>query len=149
MNPVNKLSSVRNLVIAITLLIACSLFQACKKEATLTPAQQVAAILTASPWKVQSVTVDGASSSLFTNFTITFGASTFTTVNGGEVWPSSSSWVFTDVNASAFTRGDGLTVQLTEVTSTSLKMRLTWSKNTFGPGRVSSISGQHNFVMGK
>jgi hypothetical protein len=64
------------------------------------------------------------------------------------VWPSGS-WSFTDANATAFNRGDGISVQLTTLTETSLVMSLAWNKNTLGSGRVESIKGQHVFTMGK
>ena len=106
--------------------------------------------LTASSWNVKSVTVDGVDqSTLFKNFTITFSSANFTTTNGGVVWPVSSNWSFTDDNATGFSRSDGITVQLKEITDTSLKMSMAWSKNTLGPGRIESVKGQHVFTMTK
>lgn len=113
--------------------------------------------LIASPWKVVSVTVDGIDkTSLFTGFTITFTKSSantggYSTVNGGVLWPASGQWTIADMNtANSFQRSDGVEVQLAaEVTATSLKMSLASNKNTFGPGRIESIKGQHVFTMGK
>lgn len=152
MKSIHIFSSVIRCAIAILFLFACSQFMACSSgEPTpkSTP-DQVTAKLTASPWKVRTVTVDGTDqSTLFNNFSIAFTATGFTTTNGGLVWPSNSTWSFTDANATAFERGDGLIIQLLDVSNTSLKMGLTWSKNTIGPGRIESVSGQHAFVMGK
>lgn len=115
-----------------------------------TAAELTTAKLTASQWKVGSVTVDGVDqSALFKSFNITFTATSFSTTNGGVVWPSSSNWLFTDANATGFSRNDGITVQLQEITDSSLKMSLAWSKNTLGPGRIESVKGQHVFTMGK
>ena len=112
--------------------------------------------LVTSPWKIVSVTIDGVdNTSLFTGFTITFtkatsNAGSYTAVNGGLVWPTSGQWTIVDMNtAGSFLRNDGIEVQLLEVTATSLKMSLIWGKNTFGPGRIGSVSGQHIFTMGK
>ena len=114
------------------------------------PQEKMKSLLTAGIWTVQSVSVNGVDqSSLFKNMTITFADATYTTTNGGLVWPATGSWVFANESATAFTRNDGIDVQLTEVTSSSLKMSLVWSKNTFGPGRISSINGTHVFVMGR
>jgi hypothetical protein len=114
------------------------------------------ASLIASPWKVKVVTVDNQDkTSLFTGFTIAFSKSgaadgSYSSTNGGLVWPATGQWTISDpLVAGSFKRNDGLDVQLIEVTTTSLKMSLNWSKNTFGPGRVESISGQHVFTMGK
>lgn len=153
MKPIHSFSSVARFFMLIIFLFGCSQFMSCGSKGGdpgLTVAEQVKAKLIAHSWKVITVTVDGVDkTTLFTNFSITFAATSFTTTNGGLVWPSSSTWSFTDTNATAFTRGDGLIVQLLEATDTSLKMGLTWNKNTFGPGRIESVSGQHVFVMGK
>ena len=49
----------------------------------------------------------------------------------------------------AIKRDDGLVVTLQEVTDTSLKLALTWTKTTLGSGRIESVSGQHVFSFGK
>jgi hypothetical protein len=51
--------------------------------------------------------------------------------------------------ATMFRRDDGVTVNLAEVTDTSLRMSLTWNKTTFGGGRSGSIQGKHEFVMSR
>ena len=143
-------------IFAIVFLFACSQLISCGGGGgddpipEKTKAEEVTAKLTASQWKVGSVTVDGVDqSSLFKNFNITFSSTNFTTTNGGVVWPASSNWSFTDTNATGFSRSDGITVQLQEITDTSLKMSMAWSKNTLGPGRIESVKGQHVFTMGK
>ena len=133
------------------LLAAMSQFIACDSggEPSATAEEKVKALLMAKPWKIKSMTVDGVDkSSLFTNFTITFSSGTYSTTNGGVEWPAVDSWSFTSNDATSFTRGDGIVVMLTEVTDTSLKLSFTWSKNTFGPGRAESVSGQTVFALG-
>lgn len=127
-----------------------------------TAGEKVLINLVASAWKMKSVAVDGVDkSSLFTGLTISFTSSassngkptafsgSFTTTNGGPVWPASGNWTITDQTTGASLSRDGLAIQLTEVTESSLKMSLNWNKDTFGPGRVESIKGQHVFTMGK
>jgi hypothetical protein len=113
-------------------------------------------------WKVGSVTVDGMDkSSLFSNLTITFASSqtadgkpvafngSFTTTNGGPIWPASGNWTITDPTVGTnLSRSDGVVVQLTEVTASQLKFNLAWGKNTFGSGKVGSVKGQHSFTLG-
>jgi hypothetical protein len=149
-------STIIRSMITIAFLAACLQFISCGSGGgddptpEKTKAEEVTAKLTASQWKVGSVTVDGVDqSTLFKNFNITFSSTNFTTTNGGVVWPASSNWSFTDQNATGFSRSDGITVQLQEITDTSLKMSLAWSKNTFGTGRIESVKGQHVFTMGK
>lgn len=156
MKLINHLSIVVRSGAMVLFLFTCAQFIACSSGGgddptpEQTPAQQVTAKLTSATWKVGTVTVDGTDqSTLFKNLTITFSSNSFTTVNGGAVWPASSNWSFTDANATGFTRGDGVTVQLQEITDSSLKMSLAWSKTTLGPGRIESVKGQHVFTMGK
>lgn len=106
--------------------------------------------LTAATWKMQTVMVGGVDkSSVYQDLTLKFTDTGFTSTNGEAVWPASGTWSFTDANATAIQRDDGLTVTLQEVTDTSLKLALTWNKTTLGPGRVASVSGQHVFSLGK
>ncbi len=111
--------------------------------------EEVTAKLTAATWEMQDVTVDGTDkTSVYEGLDISFTATGFTTTNGGAIWPATGTWSFTDANATAITRNDGLTVTLLEVTDTSLTLALTWSKTTLGPGRTGSVSGQHVFSFG-
>lgn len=110
--------------------------------------ERVTSLLTAHPWKVSSVTVDNVSqSALFTNFAITFTATGFSTTNGAPVWPASGTWSFTDDNARAFTRGDGILVTIADVSSSALHLELVWSEGTLGSGKISSIAGTHVFQL--
>lgn len=114
------------------------------------PSEIASKKLTASPWKVISVTVDGVDkTALFTGFTISFLNLSYQSANGGEVWRLTPGNWNLDASGTFFTRGDGIQVQLSTLTETSLVMSLNWNKNTFGPGRSLSISGQHVFTMGK
>ncbi len=117
--------------------------------------EQAVKNLTGSSWKMKSVTIDGVDkSSLFTSFTMTFTKSgstngSYTTTGGGVVWPGNGNWALQS-GVSSFTRAeDGLAVKIDELTETSFKMSLTWSKTTLGPGRIQSLKGQYVFAMGK
>jgi hypothetical protein len=103
---------------------------------------------TGKTWKVQSVTVDGVDkSSLFTGMTIRFSKGNMTVTNGGVVWPATGTWTFSTSEATTIKLGNGTEIGL-EVSETILKLTLTWTKNTFGPGRVSSVAGKHVFTFG-
>ena len=118
--------------------------------ATDTEAQKVTSQLTSGTWKINSVTVDGINKNdLFTNMTIVFTSSGFTTTNGGVVWPAIGTWSFVDPTAKAITRSDAVTVSLDAITDTSLTLSLTWTKTTLGGGRINSIAGKHVFVLKK
>lgn len=117
---------------------------------TLSKQDQVKAILTASPWKVNTVSVDGVDKTItYKDLGLTFTNTEFTSVSGGAVWPASGTWLFTSANATAIKRDDGLEVTIQEATTTSLKLGLTWSKTTLAPGRSQSVGGAHVFSFKK
>jgi hypothetical protein len=121
-------------------------FMACSSD---DPGNPVMAKLTSGPWSVTSVTVDGTNQNdMFMGFTITFYTDlTYTTTNGNVVWPASGSWNFSDGTNTKLMRSDGIDVELTEITETSLSMKLHWDADTFGPGRSGSIEGEHVFIL--
>ncbi len=149
----NRILVVFLVIMSIATLIHLSGCSGAAADPTPAPASkqdEVKAILTSPTWKMQSVTVDGADkTSIYKDLSLKFSASGFTSTNGGAVWPASGTWSFTNADATAVKRDDGLEVKLQEVTASSLKLALTWSKTTLGPGRIESVSGQHVFSFGK
>jgi hypothetical protein len=107
--------------------------------------------LAAGSWSVSTVTVDGTDqTSMFTGLTITFNTDfTYTATNGNNVWPASGNWHFTDGTNTKITRSDDVEVALKDLTDTSVTLELSWDAPTYGPGRSSSIAGQHVFTMGR
>jgi hypothetical protein len=99
-------------------------------------------------WKMKSVTVDGVDkSTVYSGLILKFSEGQFTATNGEPVWPASGTWSFSSSEATAIKRNDGTEIQVI-VTETSLTLTMSWSKTTFEPGRVGSVSGQHKFEMG-
>ena len=98
---------------------------------------------------MQSVSVDGLDqTSVYKGLALNFTATSFTSTNGGVVWPASGTWSFTSTDATAIKRDDGIQVNMV-VTDTTLKLTLTWTKTTFNGGRVESVKGQNVFTMTK
>ncbi len=125
-------------------------FSNCSDDNESSKEDQVRSLLTGSAWKMTTVTVDGTDkTAVYDDLILTFGITTFTSTNGGVVWPATGTWAFTSPDATAIVRNDGLAVTIQEITSTSLKLGLTWNKTTLGSGRTSSVSGQHVFSFGK
>lgn len=107
-------------------------------------------LLTAGTWSVQTVLVDGVDKTIvYKDLKLTFTATGFTSTGGGSVWPATGTWKFADDTGKVITRGDGLSINLTEVSSTKLVLALTWTKTTLDGGRVESVAGQHVFTFGK
>ena len=132
------------------LIMATLLLQSCgSKDPAPSAKDQVKAKLTSATWKLQSVTVDGTDkTSIYAGLTMKFSDATFTTTNGDPVWLPSDTWTFSSDDGKTITRGDGLPITV-EVTDTTLKLSLMWSKTTYDGGRVSSIKGQHVFTLTK
>lgn len=106
--------------------------------------------LKANQWRISSVMVDATDqTALFTNMTLSFTATDYNTTNGKAVWPASGTWSFTDDTGKKIKRSDNVEVLITEITDTTLKLSLNWTTGTFGPGRVSSIAGNHVFSFVK
>lgn len=138
--------------IVILVFVASAIFQleSCSKtEPKPTETKVVKGKLTNSTWILQDVTVDGVDqTAVYQGLTINFTETTYTTTNGGLVWPASGTWSFTDGTATTIKRDDGMEVGV-GVTDTSLKLTLTWAKATLGTGRVGSVKGLHVFTMKK
>ena len=137
----------------ISLVFLCIVLAAvsCKQDdPELTESERVTSLLILGPWKVQTVTVGGVDKTPeFTGLQLAFTASSFMATNGHLVWPASGTWAFTSDNATAFNRNDNVTVTIDEVTDTKLVLSLTWAGTTYGPGRVTSVAGEHKFTFNK
>jgi hypothetical protein len=147
-------SKFRRLILVIGLPIALiSLainFSGCSDDKKITRQEEVTAALTSGTWKVNTVTVDGVDkTSTYKDLSLTFTSASFTSTNGGVIWPSSGTFTFRDANATSIKRNDNLEVQIQEATTASLELGLSWTKTTLGSGRVESIGGQHVFSFTK
>jgi hypothetical protein len=121
-------------------------FSSCDKTDDPTAQELQLRKLTGKTWVMQSVSVDGVDrSSLFDNMQLTITENTFTTTNGGRMWPASESWRFSNTQGTVVERGDQLVINILEVTAVSLKLSLTWTETTFSPGRSKSIAGEYIF----
>ena len=151
-NRINS-SLITSLINSIIIGVILAQLAGCKKSdpAPATPTAQatVQAKLVSSTWKMQSVSVDGVDqTSVYKGLALNFTATSFTSTNGGVVWPASGTWSFTSTDATAIKRDDGIQVNMV-VTDTTLKLTLTWTKTTFNGGRVESVKGQNVFTMTK
>jgi hypothetical protein len=154
MNTKNKSSFVLTRLSVICLLALTTLtFQGCGKKGgdpAPTEIEKATKQLNSGTWKVQSVKIDDVDHTvLFTGFTLQFTPTTFTTTNGGEVWPASGNWTFTDASAKKITRSDDVEVTLDAISESQLVLSLKWESTSFGSGRSTSLSGVHKFTFTK
>jgi hypothetical protein len=117
-------------------------------EPSPTEMEEIKANMTSGTWKVQSVDVDGIEkTSVYSNLKLTFTETTFTSTNGGGIWPATGTWSFADKTGKLVKRGDGVEITVNESSTTLLKLKLNWTETTLGAGRTSSVSGQHIFTF--
>lgn len=108
-----------------------------------------AALLKSGTWKIKTVSVDGADKlSLFTGMTLSFTATNFSSTNAVPVWPASGTWTI-NTDKTVITRGDGVAVNIDNVSETALGLSLTWGKTTLNGGRTGSVAGKHVFAFTK
>jgi hypothetical protein len=101
-------------------------------------------LLKSTTWNVSRVTIDGVDkTSDYTGMTLKISDGTYTSTNGGPVWPASGVWKLLD-NTTA-ERDGSETVHIDALSETNLTLSLDWQKTTFGQGRLSSIKGAYSF----
>jgi len=109
----------------------------------------IKAKLTANKWNLQTATVDGVDkTAVYQGLAVTFTSGNYSSTNGGGLWPASGSWSFNSTDGTSVKRDDGL-IMTVDVNDSTLKLSFTWSKNTFGGGRISGVSGQHTLLFGR
>ena len=106
--------------------------------------------LIANTWKLSTVTVDAVDKTiLYAGLTVKFTATSYTSTSGGVVWPASGTWSFTDEAGKIIKRNDNQEITITEISDTALKLTLTRTQGTIGPGRIESVAGVHVFSLVK
>lgn len=103
---------------------------------------------TGGTWTMQSVNVTGTDqTALYDGLQLSFTESTYTSLNGGVVWPAAGTWQFTDETAKTIKRNDDVLITVNEVEEKKLVLAFTWNKTTLGSGRTTSIAGLHTFTF--
>lgn len=137
-------------ITSVVILASLFLFSGCKKNAPQLETDRAKKLLTSGTWVIESVTIDGVGNTdMYAGLTLTFTGTSYTAAHGGLVWPASGTWSFADETGKRMLRGDDLMINVREISATQLVLELQWTSTTFGPGRVSSISGEHVFTFGK
>jgi hypothetical protein len=147
----------RNLLSSLSLLTICAallVLQACgskNSDPAPTPSDNAKTQLSANSWKAVAVTVDGTTdqTAVFKNFVLTFKDNTFTSTNGGVVWPASGTFTFIGDDGKSFKRNDNIPVTIDALNDTGLILSLTWASTTLGGGRTNSIAGKYTFIFNK
>lgn len=129
-------------ILSLLLLIGCS-----KEEVT--PNEKTEKLLRAQVWELTVTKIDGLVDAKYDGLTLSFGSNTYTTTNGGSLWPSSGTWEFVNKKGNKILRDDGLEITIISVNADQLVMSFYWDKTIYDGGRVNSIEGQHEMTFNR
>jgi hypothetical protein len=142
----------KTILISTLLILGLLSIQSCDgrlDEKEISPKDKTSALLLNAPWQIKTVVADGADqTSLFNTMTLSFSSASYTTTNGGALWPSNGEWAFADESAATILRSDGVVITIDEISANSLTLSLFSAKASLG-GRGYSISGNYVFTFQK
>ena len=137
----------KQLLFSLIFLFVCLLLFSCEEE--LTPNESTEKILKTATWKLQSTKIDGVASNLYDGLSVTFTKGAYTTTSGGDIFGSSGTWAFVGTDGKVITLGNGLEVQLDQISSSGITISFFWDKTIVVNGRAGSLKGDHEMVFGK
>ena len=151
MNPFSKFNSYVVCLFAQAFILCLMVLSSCGGSTSEPTAKEVnTQKLIANTWKLNTVTVDAVDKTvLYAGLTVKFTATSYTSTSGGVVWPASGTWSFTDEVGKIIKRNDNQEITITEISDTALKLTLTRTQGSFGPGRIESVAGVHVFSLVK
>jgi hypothetical protein len=139
-----------NRIVALLLLVT-TVFTGCKKDDDPSALETSTKLLTTQAWTLTKVTVDGEDkTSIYEGLTLQWkNDNTFTSTDGGAMWPATGTWAFEDKEGKAMTvllgNNEEADVEVVTLSKTTLIIALHWNESTIGDGRVRSIAGDHVF----
>lgn len=142
-------------MLSVVMVLFAFTIQSCKDDDP-TAVERATGTISSHPWKVSNVMVgDEDKTAVYQNVVLTVkNNKTFTSTNGGGIWPASGTWSFKDESAKVMSVSLGASLQMTDVTVLSmdgntLKVQFQWDDTTLGGGRESSVAGEHVFTFVK
>jgi len=138
-------------IIYIKCVLVILLINACRSH-DLTTAdiqQQTSNKLQAGVWKVKTALKDGVDITTdYLNFTLTIGANSYSTTNGGLAWAASGTWTFQGQSTTVVVRDGGIPVDFVlSNDASSLKLNFTIETSTYTNGRVNGLKGVYEFDL--
>jgi hypothetical protein len=119
----------------------------CKEDEPQTPNDITEELLKAQVWELTETKIDGVVSDIYDGLTLSFGTKTYSTTNGGKIWPASGTWEFVGDKGDKILRDDGLAITIEKVDASQLVMTFTWNTTTLDGGRMASLKGLHRMVF--
>jgi hypothetical protein len=136
----------------IATLLSLFVLQGCKDDDP-TQAEKNSQIFRAHEWVVKEVLVDNVDkTSIYEGLSIIWKkGSTFTSMNGGGIWPASGTWSFKDNSGDILLVSLGVDgdkeveVMVRSLDQSAMILEFQWDESTLGSGRGSSVTGAHQF----
>ncbi|HZX75499.1 MAG TPA: hypothetical protein VFE57_13825 [Cyclobacteriaceae bacterium] len=126
------------------------LFSCGKNDPKPSEVERVTELLQGNAWTIKNVKVDDVVLDMYANLKVTFTREgTYTSVNGGVIWPASGTWKFKDENATAMIRQDDLEIGIQSIDASSLTVTFTWKDDVYVEGRTSAVSGKHVMTLSR
>ncbi len=119
----------------------------CAKEEKFTPNEKTEELLMAQVWELTEVKIDGVVSDLYSGLTLSFGSKTYTTTNGGKVWPAFGKWEFIGEKGDKILRDDGLQIDIISANASQLVLSFIWNSTVFDGGRTGALKGLHQMTF--
>jgi hypothetical protein len=138
------------LPILLIVLLASTLtgLSSCDDTPPKTAQELVTEQLTAGPWRLETVTIEGEDGAqLFQNFGLTFTETGYTSTGTTPVWKRAGTWTFLNEEATRINRDNEVDIDIVSIDDTTLKLTLTWNQETFEGGRTKSLRGKHEFTL--
>lgn len=137
----------KQIIFSIVFFLVCLLLFSCEEE--LTPNEATEKTLKSATWKLQGTKIDGVVSDLYDGLSVTFTKGAYTATDGGDIFGSSGTWSFSGKDGKAIVLGNGLEVQIDQLSSTGITISFFWDKTVVINGRSGSLKGDHEMVFGK
>jgi hypothetical protein len=139
------------ILISTLLILGLLATESCNKRVddTKSPKDKTSELLLGAAWNIKTVVADGTDqTTVFNGMTLSFNSTSYTTTNGGALWPSNGEWSYADESGKSLLRSDGLLVTIVDIADNSLSLGLVSTKGSIG-GRVNSVSGNYVFTFEK
>lgn len=137
-------------VLSLVILISVTTFISCDSDdsPSITEVERVTNLLigdasSGTTWSLSEADVEGVDYfDEFQGLTLTFTDGVVTSTNGRELFDTSDTWNLNE-EATVLTRGDGLEIELNEITANRLVIAFNIDETVFGNGRSEAVAGRN------
>lgn len=135
----------KQIIFLLVFLLVCLLLFSC--EAELTPNESKEKALKAATWKLQSSKIGVVASNLYNGLSLTFTKVAYMASDSGDIWGTLGTRVFVGMDGKEIELGNGLEVQINQISSTGITISFFWDKTIVVHGRSGPLKGDHEMVF--